>query len=1062
MVPKRLVSSTPGSSFSEVFLRNTCLGQGSNCEQGTTFVAYGPGSGPGANGGAACGPGAGPSGYSPYRGDQYPAIDTTGRYVAFVSDACQFAGISFTNSIQLYLRDLSGGSTSLVSVDSTGSPLSSGITPFSGPYAMSTNPAFLAFAYQTTSPSVVLGVGNPSAYNEIYWTNVCTAQSPSPCTSSTVLVSQDSTNPNTIANNTAEEPSISADGRYVAFASTATNLVSGVTIPTGSEQVYLRDTCPSGASGCTGTILISKDNSGNVASGTNPSVSSGGRFVAFVSSDTSLETGVTTSSAPQIYLRDTLNNTTTLLSQLNGKAGNGTSGLPFISADGRLITFTSASSDLNSADSSLSAIYEYDTCFNAPSPCTAGLYVIHPTTTGQVEEGALVDVVDATNQFDTFNVVNTSSGYPLTQVYVGETTVVAPQPNPTATALALSPGSLISFGTPVTLTATVTSSGAPVTSGSVVFSDKNGMLATVPLNSSGQAIYLVPGLVPGSYTLTASYGGASGYSTSSAVSAPPLTVTLAQSTTVLTPSAPSINAGQTLTLTAVVSIPGGTVAPTGSVAFYKGTTFLGLGTTKAGPSGSLTQTFSVPNLAVQAPPYTFEASYLGDSNYEGSDSNAVQVTVTTASSPPPPASVMVMETITVTDTPTFPDVADNEPINVTDTVKVVACGTIMISPSGTLPGAAVGSSYMQQFSAVGGTSPYGWAIGGAPSWLTIIAGTGVLSGTPPTGSAGAYPFTVTVTDANGCPGSANVSLPVMRVPPIATTTTIMATSSTYQGLALPANFALVDNPVTVNFNVAPASGTATATGSVKVADGVSPSTDNCSVALAAGAGSCAVTISQLGTGSTPLTAAYSPDATATALGLQASTSTPVTEDVVEITSCGTPPSIQTAAQGTVVTFTFSTCLATTVLATPNSNGVVTGCPPNATCTATTNPVSGKLGVYTVVVTIVPGGAGQGAPRDDRRPWGQPLPLTLFGFGLLLATLMALKLARQKRARPRLAYAAGFVIALTLLLSGLHGCASNGVPNTFTVHTPPNTYIVHVTITAGNYSVTVPLTLNVTN
>ena len=185
--------------------------------------------------------------------------------------------------------------------------------------------------------------------------------------------------------------------------------------------------------------MISKDNAGNVASGDSPSVSSGGRFVTFESNDTSLETGVTSSSTYQIYLRDTLNNTTTLLSQLNGEAGNGTSSLPFISADGRLITFTSGSSNLNSADSGLSAIYEYDTCFGAPSPCTAGLHEIHPTTTGQVEEGAIVDVVDATDQFDTFDVVNTSSGYPLTQVYVGETTVVAPQPNLTSTSLALLP-----------------------------------------------------------------------------------------------------------------------------------------------------------------------------------------------------------------------------------------------------------------------------------------------------------------------------------------------------------------------------------------------------------------------------------------------------------------------------------------------------------------------------------------------------------------------------------------------------------------------------------------------
>jgi len=222
-----------------------------------------------------------------------------------------------------------------------------------------------------------------------------------------------------------------------------------------------------------------------------------------------------------------------------------------------------------------------------------------------------------------------------------------------------------------------------------------------------------------------------------------------------------------------------------------------------------------------------------------------------------------------------------------------------------------------------------------------------------------------------------------------------------------------------------------------------------------------LTISQLGTGSTPVTAAYSPDTTASALGLQASTSVPVTENVVEISSCGTPPSIQTAAEGITVIFTFSTCLATTVLATPNSDGVVTGCPPNATCTATVSSVSGKLGVDSVVVTIVPGGAGRGAPLNDRRPWVQPMPFTLLGFGIFLAMLMALQLARQKRPRLRLAYAAGLVFAMAMLLGGLNGCA-NHVGSSIDVQTPPGTYVIHVTIAAGKFSVVVPVTLNVTN
>jgi hypothetical protein len=78
--------------------------------------------------------------------------------------------------------------------------------------------------------------------------------------------------------------------------------------------------------------------------------------------------------------------------------------------------------------------------------------------------------------------------------------------------------------------------------------------------------------------------------------------------------------------------------------------------------------------------------------------------------------------------------------------------------------------------------------------------------------------------------------------------------------------------------------------------------------------------------------------------------------------------------------------------------------------------------------------------------------------MLLAMLMALQVARQNR--PRLLYAAGFAIAL-VLLSGINGCASGGGSSANNTGTPPNTYTVNVTVTAGNFSVNVPLNLTVT-
>ena len=104
-----------------------------------------------------------------------------------------------------------------------------------------------------------------------------------------------STNP--VPGNAASgRPAISNNGRYVAFASSASNLIPGVS----GAQIYLHDRQTNQ------TSLVSRNNSGNpadpAATTTSPSISSDGRFITFVSNATNLVSGVT---GLQIYLRDT-------------------------------------------------------------------------------------------------------------------------------------------------------------------------------------------------------------------------------------------------------------------------------------------------------------------------------------------------------------------------------------------------------------------------------------------------------------------------------------------------------------------------------------------------------------------------------------------------------------------------------------------------------------------------------------------------------------------------------------------------------------------------------------
>jgi len=120
----------------------------------------------------------------------------------------------------------------------------------------------------------------------------------------------------TPANDDSHAPSMSSDGRFIAFSSAATNLVENA--PPG-RQIYLLDTCAGAGDSCKpGTHLISTDTNGALV-GTEsilPSVSSSGRFVAFLavtSSHSSNQASAQLKSSPasnnsgfrQVFLRDT-------------------------------------------------------------------------------------------------------------------------------------------------------------------------------------------------------------------------------------------------------------------------------------------------------------------------------------------------------------------------------------------------------------------------------------------------------------------------------------------------------------------------------------------------------------------------------------------------------------------------------------------------------------------------------------------------------------------------------------------------------------------------------------
>jgi Tol biopolymer transport system component len=163
----------------------------------------------------------------------------------------------------------------------------------------------------------------------------------SSCQPRTLLVS--STLDSTAAGDDSHSPSMSSDGRYVAFSSAAANLVaeSGT-----GRQIYLRDTCFGVSASCTpNTQLVSTDPNGALG-GTEailPSVSASGRFVAFLAvtpSQSAQPSAATSKSAPsannsgyrQVFVRDTclgtancIPKTTRISLQSGDGSGTGTS-----------------------------------------------------------------------------------------------------------------------------------------------------------------------------------------------------------------------------------------------------------------------------------------------------------------------------------------------------------------------------------------------------------------------------------------------------------------------------------------------------------------------------------------------------------------------------------------------------------------------------------------------------------------------------------------------------------------------------------------------------------------
>jgi Tol biopolymer transport system component/lysophospholipase L1-like esterase len=142
-------------------------------------------------------------------------------------------------------------------------------------------------------------------------------------------------------------PALSADGRYVAFMSYANTLVDNDT--NNQVDIFVRDTLVTAPKTIRASLTNTGQESNGYSY--RPSISADGRYVVFASYATNMTSLTDNNNQPDIFLRDTTTSTTLLVSKgLNNTVANAMSDEAQVSDDGKFVVFSSYASNLVSGD----------------------------------------------------------------------------------------------------------------------------------------------------------------------------------------------------------------------------------------------------------------------------------------------------------------------------------------------------------------------------------------------------------------------------------------------------------------------------------------------------------------------------------------------------------------------------------------------------------------------------------------------------------------------------------------------------------------------------------------
>jgi Tol biopolymer transport system component len=256
-------------------------------------------------------------------------LSADGRFVAFDSIASDLVAKDTNGASDVFVRDLQNGKTTLVSVSSKGVQGMSGDGGHSSEASISSDGRYVAFS----SRAVNLVSHDTNGHVDVFVHDRSTGKTTrvSVLSDGSEALQGDSTN-----------PSISGDGSLVAFDSTAFNLVDHDN--NEAEDVFLHEM----ADGTTTRISVSSSGKEGLADSSDPSMSANGRFVAFTSDASNLVTKDQNEGADVFVrdLKASRTSRASVNSSGGETAKSSFSYLPAVSSTGRFVTFASTGANL--------------------------------------------------------------------------------------------------------------------------------------------------------------------------------------------------------------------------------------------------------------------------------------------------------------------------------------------------------------------------------------------------------------------------------------------------------------------------------------------------------------------------------------------------------------------------------------------------------------------------------------------------------------------------------------------------------------------------------------------